>query len=229
MDESYNNLPSSHLLGSVPAVVSEEKHATSYEAPEATMQTFPPGNGGGSRPGYQSLGSSSEGFEQQPANNWKGFFSISSYTQYFNVDTDIVINRLFSSLHPLSGDFFSKIDANPDLFVNVAACTVYGYAIVVPLAYYFLLQYMGSSASLVRFWCLWGYSLFIFVVTSFLLLIPIELLRWIIILLAGTTSSCFVAFNLKSYMEGNDLTVLVVASFCLQMALAIFIKVWFFP
>lgn len=51
-------------------------------------------------------------------------------------------------------------------FVNVAACTVYGYAIVVPLAYYFLLQYMGSSASLVRFWCLWGYSLFIFVITS---------------------------------------------------------------
>lgn len=56
-----------------------------------------------------------EGFEQQPANNWKGVFNISSYTQYFNVDTDIVLNRLLSSLHPTSGDFFDKIDANPDL------------------------------------------------------------------------------------------------------------------
>lgn len=48
------------------------------------------------------------------SNNWKGVFSVSSYTQFFNVDTDIVLNRLTSSLYP-SGDFFSKIDANPDL------------------------------------------------------------------------------------------------------------------
>lgn len=51
----------------------------------------------------------------QSENNWRGFFSISSYTQYFNVDTDIVLNRILSSLYPISGDFFSKIDANPDL------------------------------------------------------------------------------------------------------------------
>lgn len=59
-------------------------------------------------------------------------------------------------------------------YVNVAACSVYGYAIAVPVAYYFLLQYMGSNASLVRFWCLWGYSLFIFVVSS----VSICLLSW---------------------------------------------------
>lgn len=63
-----------------------------------------------------------EGFEQQPANNWKGVFSISSYTQYFNVDTDIVLNRLLSSLYPIGGDFFSKIDANPDLLVLFFIC-----------------------------------------------------------------------------------------------------------
>lgn len=45
-------------------------------------------------------------------------FSVSSYTQYFNVDTDIVLNRLISSLYPINGgDFSSKIDANPDLWV----------------------------------------------------------------------------------------------------------------
>lgn len=36
-----------------------EQYCCYFAAPEATMQTFPPGNGGGSRPGYQSLGSSS--------------------------------------------------------------------------------------------------------------------------------------------------------------------------
>jgi hypothetical protein len=56
-----------------------------------------------------------EAFGQQPANNWHGFFSVSSYTQYFNVDTDVVVNRLISSLNPVGDDFFAKIDANPDL------------------------------------------------------------------------------------------------------------------
>ncbi|XVF23967.1 hypothetical protein REPUB_Repub13aG0085400 [Reevesia pubescens] len=274
MDESsYSNLATSHLLGSVPAVINEEKKA-SYEVPEASMQIFPPNNGsgrgGGSARGYQTLGAPTEGFEQQPANNWKGVFSISSYTQYFNVDTDVVINRLISSFYPVGGDFFSKIDANPDLYgliwitttlvfmlasfgncatylierhtdgttswsfdvgyVNVAACGIYGYAVVVPMAFYFLLQYLGSNASLVRFWCMWGYSLSIFIPTAFLLLIPVEILRWIIILIAGTASASFVALNLRSYIEGgNDLTIIVVAAFLLQLALAIFIKVWFFP
>ncbi|KAJ9160179.1 hypothetical protein P3X46_025603 [Hevea brasiliensis] len=103
MEESHSNLPTSHLLGSVPAVVSEEKSTITYGVPEANMQTFPSNNNGG------------EGFEQQPPNNWKGVFSVSSYTQYFNVDTDVVINRMMSSFYPVGGDFFSKIDANPDL------------------------------------------------------------------------------------------------------------------
>lgn len=51
-------------------------------------------------------------------------------------------------------------------YVNMAASVTYGYAILVPLAYYFLIKYMGSNASLVRFWCLWGYSLFVFILSS---------------------------------------------------------------
>lgn len=51
-------------------------------------------------------------------------------------------------------------------YVDVAACLIYGYVIVVPLGFYFLLQYMGSNPRLVCFWCMWGYSLFIFVLSS---------------------------------------------------------------
>ncbi|XP_042511051.1 protein YIPF1 homolog isoform X2 [Macadamia integrifolia] len=50
-------------------------------------------------------------------------------------------------------------------FLNFAACAVYGYALLVPLAFYFLIQYFGSSASLVCFWCMWGYSFFIFILS----------------------------------------------------------------
>ena len=40
---------------------------------------------------------------------------------------------------------------------------------------------------------------------QFLLVIPVEFLRWLIIILTGGASACFVATNLKSYMEGSDL------------------------
>ncbi|XP_021769062.1 protein YIPF1 homolog [Chenopodium quinoa] len=263
MDEQYNNLSTSQLLGSVPAVVAEEGKGNANSAPQANLQFFPPHQGGDKGPGYQNVPSSSEGGGPPPTNNWQGVFNVYSYTQYFNVDTDIVINRLLSSLDPRSGDFFSKIDANPDLygliwisttlvfviaslgnlatyligssswnfdvsFMSLAASTVYGYAIVVPLGFYFLLQYLGSPASVVRFWCMWGYSLFIFVLSCFLLVIPLEFLRWMIILLASGVSACFVASNLRTYVEGNDLMVVLVAAFMLQFALGLFIKVWFF-
>lgn len=268
MEESYSNLPTSHLLGSVPAVVGDDKKATNSEAPGANLQIFPPNNGIGRGKGYQTIGGPSESLEQEPPGGWKGVFNVSSYTQYFNVDTDIVVNRLLSSLHPIGGDFFSKIESNPDLYgliwiattlvfaiasfgncatylmnkrsdsttswsfdvnyVNVAACAVYSYVILVPLGFYFLLQYLGSNAGLIRFWCMWGYSLFIFVLCSILLLIPVEFLRWTIILATGAASSSFVALNLKSYIESNDITLVVVAAFVLQMGLAIFIKAWFF-
>ncbi|OIT19264.1 PREDICTED: protein YIPF1 homolog [Nicotiana attenuata] len=113
-------------------------------------------------------------------------------------------------------------------YVNVAAGSVYGYALLVPMGFYFLLQYLGSSASLIRFWCLWGYSLFVLTLSSFLLVIPIEFLRWTITLLAGAASASFVAANLKMYIQSNDLTIVLVAAFVLQMGLTIFIKMWFF-
>lgn len=167
-------------------------------------------------------------------------------------------------------------------FVSTAAWCIYGYVIVVPLAYYFFLQYMGSNANLIRFWCMWGYSLTIFIMSSvsfdflsmvyyfiifsmliailcsfislqfiehemrntskplsnvsntsreffqFLLLVPVGILRWIIIILTGVASASFVALNLRSFVEGNDVSVAVIAAFFLQIALAVFIKVRFF-
>lgn len=269
-DSRTSSSNTSHLLGSVPAVIVDQKNASNNQVPYANMQTFPPnsgGGGGGGQQGYQTLGTPTDAFGQQPANNWQGFFSISSYTQYFNVDTDVVANRLISSLNPVHDDFFAKIDANPDLYgliwisttlvfvlallgnfatylmekhtdnrtswsfdvsyVNTAAWSIYGYVIVVPLAYYFFLQYMGSNANLIRFWCLWGYSLTIFILSSFLLLIPVEILRWIIIILTGAASASFVSLNLRSFI-GNDLSVAIIAAFFLQIALAVFIKVQFF-
>ncbi|EHA8589281.1 hypothetical protein COCNU_scaffold008850G000030 [Cocos nucifera] len=55
------------------------------------------------------------GGDDQAASSWRGVCRISSYTPYFNVDTDIVVGRLISSVYPMN-DFTRKIDGNPDLY-----------------------------------------------------------------------------------------------------------------
>jgi hypothetical protein len=51
-------------------------------------------------------------------------------------------------------------------YFSWAASVMYSYAIIVPVVFFFLFQYFGSRPSLVRFWCMWGYSLFIFIPAS---------------------------------------------------------------
>ncbi|KAL4575061.1 hypothetical protein LXL04_021902 [Taraxacum kok-saghyz] len=262
-DSTYTSLPASQLAGSVPAVITEGKAPVIQQDPEANLQIFPPGGGRG----YQTLTSSSDGGGQQSTNNWNGAFNISSYTQYFNVDTDDVVNRLTSSLYP-TGDFFRKIEANPDLYgliwiattlvfviasvgnlatylmskksdstaswsfdvsyFQVSAIAVYSYVFLVPLGFYLLLQYFGSKVALVHLWCMWGYSLFIFILSSIFLVIPVDFVRWSITIITGITSAAFVGLNLRSHVELNELTIVLVAACFMQFALAIFIKSWFF-
>lgn len=271
MDEGYANLPTSHLLGSVPAVAvapDERKPGAPAEVGNAAatsrLQQFPPApatNGGGYQPPGSPLGG-----DVETQTNWKGYFNVASYAPYFNVDTDVVVDRLISSVYPMDG-FFRKIDANPDMYgplwitttlifmlaafgnfatylmqrksdlniwnfdvsyFSLAASVMYGYAIVVPVAFFFLFQYFGSRPNLIRFWCMWGYSLFIFVPASILLLIPVEFLRWVIIAGAGGASSWFIFLNLKECTEGADMMALIASASVLQFALALFIKVFFF-
>ncbi|KAF8086137.1 hypothetical protein N665_0634s0022 [Sinapis alba] len=177
MDESssFANLQTSHLIGSVPVRQSSNMHI------------FPPlQENNNNAKGYQSLDTPT-GSEQQPSNNWKGLFNVYSYTHYFDVDTDVVVNRLMSSLYPTNGDFFNKIDANPDMYglvwicttlvfvlsslgncatylvkkrtdsegapwvfdvnyINLAASVIYGYAIIVPMAFYLLTPVHGVKS-----------------------------------------------------------------------------------
>lgn len=115
-------------------------------------------------------------------------------------------------------------------YVNWAAAIFYAYICLVPLGCYFLLQYLGVSLSLVQIWCLYGYSLFIFIPASFLLIIPTEILRWIVISLAGLASAFFVALNLQSHImaTSDKWTIPVVSSFIVQICLALLIKFCFF-
>lgn len=50
--------------------------------------------------------------------------------------------------------------------VSWAAFMFYGYVGVIPLGLYFLLKYLGVVSGLVQLWCLYGYSLFVFIPAS---------------------------------------------------------------
>eukprot|EP01018_Ginkgo_biloba_P034531 Gb_39698 [translate_table: standard] len=277
MAGGYTSLPTSHLLGSVPAAVDADHKASEFE--EANLQIFPPSNGQSRTWGYQppndvddlfaQRGAGGEGTEQ-PQSQWKGFFSIASYRPYFNVDTFHVGERIMGSLHPHEADFFEKIRYNPDLYGPVwisttlvilaaalgnyasylsftqsehsthwvydinyfswATCVFYGYICLVPLGFYFLLQYLGIPSSLVQLWCLFGYSLFIFIPASLLLIFPSEFVRWTVITLSGLVSASFVAFNMRSHImsTSDGWTIAVPISFVLQISLALMIKLCFF-
>ncbi|XP_074574606.1 uncharacterized protein LOC141831064 [Curcuma longa] len=262
MEEGYTRMPASHLPGSVPAVITEDRiTSASNRAFSGNFGTFPLMTGG-----YQDLGSSTIA-DEQATTSWQGVFSISSYWPYFNIDSDVVVDRIISSVYPMN-DFYRKIDYNPDLYgpiwisatlivilailgnvgtylmrkgsdpsttwmfdvsyIDWAACIIFGYAIAVPALFYFLFYYFGSATSLLRLWCMWGYSLFIFLPTCLLLVVPLEPFRWIITLLAGTASSWFIAVNLKAHAQASDMMTLVISAMALQFALALFIKIFFF-
>eukprot|EP00249_Psilotum_nudum_P014755 c24985_g1_i2 orf=366-1202(-) len=114
--------------------------------------------------------------------------------------------------------------------VNWAAGVLYGYVCIVPLALCFLLQYMGVQWSIVQLWCLYGYSLFIFIPASVLSIVPSEAFRWVIVGVAGLMSATFLALNIRSHLESASdkwLTV-VFGSFILQCCVALFLKIYFF-
>lgn len=114
--------------------------------------------------------------------------------------------------------------------VSWATGIVYGYTLAVPLVLYFALRYINISSGLVQLWCLYGYSLFVFIPTSFLTVIPVEFLRWVAVLGATALSATFLGTNLRAQLVANhDSWLLVVGgAVCLQVVLGVLLKLYFF-
>lgn len=123
MAGGYRSLPTSNLLGSVPAAVDTYHKASQLE--EENLQIFPPNNAQDGMWGYQpptdgddpyaQPGARDEGIEQSQS-VWKRIFSIETYRPYFNIETYDVIDRTMFTLYPLRGDFCEKVQHNPDMY-----------------------------------------------------------------------------------------------------------------
>lgn len=114
--------------------------------------------------------------------------------------------------------------------VTVSAGLFYGYVGIVPLALYFLLKYLGVVSGLVQLWCLYGYSLFIFIPASFFSAVPVEIVRWVAVGVAGVMSAVFLAVNIRSHIKtaSERWFLIVVGSAVVQLGLALVVKLYFF-
>ncbi|XP_072959231.1 uncharacterized protein [Typha angustifolia] len=124
-----------------------------------------------------------------------------------------------------------KKDWNYDInLVTWSAGLFYGYVTLVPLGLYIILKYLSAPSGLVQLWCLYGYSLFIFIPASCLSIVPVEIFRWLIAGVAGFMSATFLAVNLRSHIvsAGERWFLIVAGIFLLQLALAMILKLYFF-
>ncbi|KAJ0987951.1 hypothetical protein J5N97_006307 [Dioscorea zingiberensis] len=114
--------------------------------------------------------------------------------------------------------------------VTWSAGLFYGYVTLVPLGLYVILKYLSAPSGLVQLWCLYGYSLFVFIPASCLSVVPVEIFRWVIAGVAGFMSACFVALNLRTHIKsaGERWFLIVAGIFLLQLALAVILKLYFF-
>ncbi|CAN7107788.1 unnamed protein product [Brassica rapa subsp. narinosa] len=126
---------------------------------------------------------------------------------------------------------WKKQEWNYDInLVTWSAGVFYGYVTIIPLALYVVLKYFSAPSGLVQLFCLYGYSLFIFIPALCLSVVPVEIFRWVIAGVAGFMSATFVALNLKAHINSaGERSILIIASiFLLQLGLAVVLKLYLF-
>ncbi|XP_050381850.1 LOW QUALITY PROTEIN: uncharacterized protein LOC126798830 [Argentina anserina] len=114
--------------------------------------------------------------------------------------------------------------------VQWSAGLFYGYVTIVPLVLYVIINVFSAPAGLVHLFCLYGYSLFVFIPALCLSVVPLEIFRWVIAGVAGIMSATFVAINLRAHIvsAGESWFLIVAGIFLLQLALSVVLKLYLF-
>lgn len=81
--------------------------------------------------------------------------------------------------------------------LGTSAVLFYGYVFAFGLGLWLALRWFNGQMKLISVWCIYGYSLTIFVPVCFLCIVPLGLLRWLAVMLATALSGLFIVANLK--------------------------------
>ncbi|XP_023405338.2 protein YIPF1 isoform X3 [Loxodonta africana] len=221
----------------------------SIEGPGETPKRQPgPPRGSGREEDDELLGNDDSDKTELLAGQKKSspFWTFEYYQTFFDVDTYQIFDRIKGSLLPIPGKNFVRlyIRSNPDLYVSIAATVIYAYAWLVPLALWGFLVWRNSkvmnivSYSFLEIVCVYGYSLFIYVPTAILWIIPQKAVRWILVMVAlGISGSVLAMTFWPAVREDNRRIALatIVTIVLLHMLLSVgclfsvmFFGMWFF-
>jgi len=88
--------------------------------------------------------------------------------------------------------------------VPIAAAGFYGYLIIVPALIWAIARFLSARLSLVEHYCIYGYSLFVFIPASLILIAPSSgWLPYVINAIAALISTFFLAKNYFSQLHKN--------------------------
>nr|XP_023405338.1 protein YIPF1 isoform X3 [Loxodonta africana] len=221
----------------------------SIEGPGETPKRQPgPPRGSGREEDDELLGNDDSDKTELLAGQKKSspFWTFEYYQTFFDVDTYQIFDRIKGSLLPIPGKNFVRlyIRSNPDLYVSIAATVIYAYAWLVPLALWGFLVWRNSkvmnivSYSFLEIVCVYGYSLFIYIPTAILWIIPQKAVRWILVMVAlGISGSVLAMTFWPAVREDNRRIALatIVTIVLLHMLLSVgclfsvmFFGMWFF-
>ncbi|XP_053573859.1 protein YIPF2 [Bombina bombina] len=121
--------------------------------------------------------------------------------------------------------------------VSVAAIAIYSYAWLIPLGLWGFLQWRKGvndsvgSYSFLETVCVYGYSLFVYIPTTVLWLVPYELFRWILILVAMSLSGSVLILTFWPHIRRDNKMVAIAtvgSMVALHALLAVGCKMYFF-
>ncbi|KAG8414329.1 hypothetical protein J3459_014836 [Metarhizium acridum] len=180
-------------------------------------------------------------------------WTISFYSQFFDVDTSAVLSRCWAALYPRA-NFLDVLEGNPDLYgpfwiattvvlilflggtisdwLSTRGTTQFAYDFRLLSALFLALRYFGSeSANLLECWALYGYSNLIWIPVAIISWSPIEILNWTFVALGFGLSVAFLLRNLYPVLSATDRQVskvLLIIVVILHAGLSITIKILFF-
>jgi len=107
---------------------------------------------------------------------------------------------------------------------------IYGYLGVIPLLLYFFCRYNQIPLQLLQIYCIYGYSMFIYLPISILCVIPRDEIRWGLVGLAFLISTAVLISNifraLKGHMGKGFIVLIIIA--LLQLGFALTCMLYFF-
>jgi len=114
--------------------------------------------------------------------------------------------------------------------LSVAAGTIYGYLILIPLILFAIFRYFKVGLRLMDILCIYGYSFFIYVPISFLSVIPFPVVRWTLLGVAAFFSTGLIVVNFFYALRGHiaKAFVIIIIMAALQLGFALVCELYFF-